>query len=208
MRPSIIASVLVTAILACQTLTPGPPPEPGPAKPSPAPTVPFSQRQAHFENQWVAFDHPEGLEVYAAGDATFLSYLDIDLGGDLVVGLGDPRLAHSGRYWRSIRILRRALPAGMDLTQLMTETYAQWILERASPPIGGEPGADGPVTVNARGAVQKVYRVDPSYEHRDIWIPVNAEVFIISIGYMWTTYQDVTDFNALADGILRTLVIK
>jgi hypothetical protein len=170
--------------------------------------VPFSPRLARFENQWVAFDYPEGLQIYAAGDETFLTYLDIDLGGELVVGLGDPRLAYFGRYWRSIRILRRALPAGMALAQLMADAYAQLVIEPAGPPMGGEPGADGPITVNGRGAVQKVYRAQAIYEVRDIWIHVNADVFVVSIAYEWTTYQDVTDFNALADGILRSLVIK
>ena len=205
----VLLMLLVLSALACDTVTVTLTVPPGPARPTAAPTVHFSLRQLHFENEVVAFNYPEGVRLHQPGDATWLVHPDIDLGGELLVGLGDPRLAHFERYYRSISITRRlGFIQPTDLAQVMTDVYALLVIEPAGPPIGGVPGADGPITVNGRNAIQKVYRIPSMYERRDIWIPVDGELLIVTVAYEWTTYQDVMDFNVVADGILRSLIIK
>jgi len=201
----VLLMVLTFSALACgMVVVP-----PGPATPTAAPTVAFSLRQLHFENEVVAFDYPEGLQVHQPGDATWLLHPDVDLGGELLVGLGDPRLSHFESYYRSIAIARRrASVQHTDPARLMTDVYAQLVILPAGPPIGGVPGADGPITVNGRAAIQKVYRISSVYERRDIWIPVDEKLLVVTVAYEWTTYQDVIDFNVVADGILRSLIIK
>jgi hypothetical protein len=201
--------VMIAAALACGTVPVTLTVPPGPAKPTAAPTLYFSLHQLHFENEVVAFEYPEGLQVHQAGDANWRVHPDVDLGGELLVGLGDPRQSHSERYYRSISIARRLAPVQhTDLARLMTEVYAQLVIEPADAPIGGVPGADGPITVNGHSAIQKVYRIPALYERRDIWIPVDQGLFIVTVAYEWTTYQDVIDFNVVADGILRSLILK
>jgi hypothetical protein len=149
--------VMIAAALACGTVPVTLTVPPGPAKPTAAPTLYFSLHQLHFENEVVAFEYPEGLQVHQAGDANWRVHPDVDLGGELLVGLGDPRQSHSERYYRSISIARRLAPVQhTDLARLMTEVYAQLVIEPADAPIGGVPGADGPITVNGHSAIQKV----------------------------------------------------
>jgi len=60
-------------------------------------------------------------------------------------------------------------------------------------------------------AVQKelcIYSGEPAYELRDVWIRVDNEFYIVSIGTEWTNPEDFDAFESMADDLLESLVIK
>jgi len=98
-------------------------------KPTPEPTptpTPFpSSMSLHFENDVVAFDYPEGMRIFTGGDPAFVCYPDFQLGGELVVGLGDPKFINFDTYFRSIRIFRLPMPPGSNLEAIFLEALRQ-----------------------------------------------------------------------------------
>jgi hypothetical protein len=166
-------------------------------------------RLLHFEDDRLVFDYPAGMKVFKAGDAAFHVYPDIQLGGELLAGLGDPKFSGYGRYYRSISLYRRQLPPGSDLDALMLETYR--LAAEHYPPNNGLLNFSGPLTVTGLPAVQKAYRVysgEPAYELRDIWIQREDELFILAIWTEYTNPEDFAAFQAGAESLLASLVIK
>ena len=206
-RGSIIVCVLIASALACQTsAVPLAPPT---ATLAPTPTL--GSGLSHFENEWVAFDHPAGLTVYEAGFTAVIWYPHIDFGGELVAGLGDERFFGFGNYYRSIRIVRRVLPPASDLARIMGDVYAQAGVKYPWPLVDGALDLNGPITIDGRDAIQKSYRIysgEPAYELRDIWIPISDEVYIVCIITEWTNPEDFAAFEALAHDLLESLDIK
>jgi hypothetical protein len=181
--------------------------------PTPEPTsspTPFPASMiAHFENDVVAFDYLKNMKVHTTNDSAFKCYPDFQLGGELIIGLGDPRFTGFGNYYRSIRIIRQQIPAGSNLEVIFFETYQK--AEAKFPQETGILNADGLVDVNGWTGRQKTYRVysgEPAYELRDIWLQKENELFIIAI---WTEYTNPDDFAAFqggADLLLNSLQIK
>jgi hypothetical protein len=181
--------------------------------PTPEPTLtptPFpASMLRHFENDVVAFDYLKVMNVYDAGDSTFQCYPDFQLGGEMVVGLGDPKFTGFGNYYRSIRIFRQPMPPGSNLETVMLDAYRQ--VEDKFPRDQGEMDATGPVTVAGLSAFQWTYQVhsgEAAYELRDVWILKDVELFIISIWTEYTAPDDFTVFQAGADLLLKSLRIK
>jgi len=204
---AVAVSVLIASALACQTFTkPLTPPTPTVAQ-----TPILNSGLSHFENDWIAFDHPAGLTVYDAGFTAVIWYPHIDFGGELVAGLGDERFFGFGNYYRSIRIVRRVLPPASDLARIMADVYAQSGVKYPWPLVNGALDLNGPITIDGRDAIQKSYRIysgEPAYELRDIWIPIKDEVYIVCIITEWTNPEDLAAFEALADDLLDSLDIK
>ena len=163
----------------------------------------------HFENDVVAFDYLEGLNVYEAGNATFQCYPDFQLGGELVVGLGDPKFIKSNRHLRSIRIFSEKMPPGSNLEFVM---YKAYLLPQVKfPHEKGVVDATGLVTVAGLSAFQWTYRIssgESAYELRDVWVPKDGELFIISIWTEYTNPDDFAVFQAGADLLLKSLHLK
>lgn len=202
--------VLVTPALACQGLTP---PTLVPAttitSPTAASTSNANPKLVHFENEWVAFDYPGEFKLHQAGDAAFHWYPDLDLGGELVAGLGDPTEFAYEQYFRSLRIMRRAMPAGSDLQKIMADTYDPG--RQRLPLQEGMLKATGPVTVSGLPAYQKTYRVysgEPAYDLRDIWVQHDGTLYTIAIATGWHNPDSFAAFQALADRWLQSLKIK
>ena len=206
-RTHILLTLPITLALVCRTLTlPF-----TPATPTVAPTATLDMNLLHFENQWVAFDYPAGLQLHQAGFETIIWYPYVDLGGKLVVGLGDERFFGFGNYYRSVRIMRQSLPPGADLTVIMAEAYEQRGVKHPWPLMEGALDANGPISIDGRDAIQKSYRIysgEPAYDLRDIWIPVNDELYVVTIATEWTNPEDFAAFEVLADKLLRSLVIN
>jgi energy-converting hydrogenase Eha subunit F len=182
-------------------------------KPTVTPTLtptPFpASMLRHFENDVVAFDYLDGLNVYEAGNVTFLCYPDFQLGGELVVGLGDPKFIKSDRHHRSIRIFSEKMPHGSNLETVMYEAYL--LAEVKFPHEKGVVNATGLVTVTGLSAYQWTYQVhsgEAAYELRDVWIPKDGELFIITIWTEYTNPEDFAVFQAGADVLLESLRIK
>jgi hypothetical protein len=198
-RALVIAAVLMILTLACNSLI----------KPTPTLGPPTQPAILHFENDVVSFDYPEGMEVNSAGNPTFKSYPDIELGGELIVGLGDPRFAAFDEYFRSIRIIRQTMPPDSNLEAIMLETYRA--AEPHFPQDRGVLDATGVITVDGLDAFQKTYRVysgEPAYELRDVWIPRGDDLFIVAIWTEYTNPDDFAAFEAGGDLLLRSLGIK
>jgi hypothetical protein len=181
--------------------------------PTSAPTLtptPFPAAMLrHFENNVVAFDYLEGLNVYEAGKATFQCYPDFQLGGELVVGLGDPKFIKSDHHHRSIRIFSEKMPPGSNLEFVMYEAYL--LPQVKFPHKQGVVNATGVVTVTGLSAYQWTYQVhsgEAAYELRDVWIPKDGELFIISIWTEYTNPEDFAVFQAGADLLLNSLHLK
>lgn len=201
-RRSIAFSVFINSAIACRALVPA-------AFPAAAPTSSVDPTLLRFEDQWVVFDYPKGFKVHAAGDPTFRWYPEIDLGGALVVGLGDPTDFSHEKYFRFIRIMRRAMPAGDDLQKIMSETYDR--VSQEHPNSESEPGATARVTVSGQAALETTYRVfysAPAYDVRDIWVLHNGAIYIISISTPFHNPRDSAQFQSLADGIVGSLEFK
>jgi len=203
----VLAAAISASVLACRSLSLSTPtPTPGIL-----PTPTMVSALAHFENEWVAFDYPSGLKVFEAGFADPVWYPTLDFGAELVAGLGDERFFGFEMYFRSIRILRRELPAGADFTPVMEQVYAQPGVDHPQVLVEGALDLNGQVTVDGRAATQKSYRIysgEPAYELRDVWIPAGDGVYIVSIITQWTNPDDLTAFEAMADSLLQSLVIK
>ena len=181
-----------------------PTPEPTPS-PSPYP----DSMLLHFENDVVAFDYLKGMKLYTTGDPAFVCYPDIQLGGELVVGLGDPKFINFDTYFRSIRIFRLPMPPGSNLEATFLEAYRQ--AEKKLPLQNGVLDANGPVTVAGLAALQKTYRVysgEPAYELRDIWVQKDDVLFVVSIWTEYTNPDDFAAFQAIADMFINSLQIK
>ncbi|MCJ7532924.1 MAG: hypothetical protein MUO64_18115 [Anaerolineales bacterium] len=181
-----------------------PTPEPTPS-PSPYP----DSMLLHFENDVVAFHYLKGMKLYTAGDPAFVCYPDIQLGGELVVGMGDPKFINLNTYFRSIRIFRLPMPPGSNLEAIFLEAYRQ--AEKKFSLQKVVLNANGPVTIDGLAAIQKTYRVysgEPAYELRDIWVQNGNELFILSIWTEYTNPDDYAAFQAIADMFIKSLEIK
>jgi hypothetical protein len=212
MNPSYLAStrlitgllLLAAAALACSSSL-------GTVVPTSAPSEPphTPPRVLHFENEGLAFDYPEGMAVYVNNDPAFMCYPHIDLEGVVAVGLGDARFYHFDTYFRSIRIIRRPAPSQTDLEAIAQATYEH--SQDKFPHEAGLLEADGPITINGLTGLQKTYRVysgEPAYELRDIWLHKDDEIIILSIWSEYTNPDDFARFQANADMIVNSLVIK
>ena len=115
---TVLIVLVAPMVLACEALS-------LPAFPTAAPTSSVDPKLLHFEDQWVAFDYPEGLDVYEGLDPAFKWCLQdaVHVGGEQVVGLGDAHDRANSVYLRSIRITHRGLSAGEDVQQSMQELY-------------------------------------------------------------------------------------
>ena len=162
----------------------------------------------HFDNEVVAFDYMEGMDLFEGGDAALQSIPDFQLGGELVVGLGSLTLGYD-RYFRSIRIFRQPMLSDSNLETIMQEAYL-----RADPYDLWGPGVmdtASPVTVAGLPAIQTTYRVyigEPAYELRDVWIPKGDELFIVAIWTQYTNSEAFSAFQADADLLLNSLQLK
>jgi len=119
-RPIKYLTILITLAIVCNSVTLFPKPTP-----SPLPTASTQPKLLHFENDLVAFDYLKGMKLYTAGDPAFVCYPDIQLGGELVVGLGDPKFINFDTHFRSIRIFRLPMPPGSNLEATFLEAYRQ-----------------------------------------------------------------------------------
>jgi hypothetical protein len=179
------------------------------SEPTLTPTLFPAAMLRHFENDVVAFDYLEGLNVYEAGNATFQCYPDFQLGGELVVGLGDPKFIKSDRHHRSFRIFSEKMPPGSNLEFVMYEAYL--LPQIKFPHEKGVVNATGLVTVTGLSAYQWTYQVhsgEAAYELRDVWIPKDDGLFIITIWTEYTNPEDFAVFQAGADVLIESLLIK
>jgi hypothetical protein len=98
---------------------------------------------------------------------------------------------------------------GSNLESIMLDAYRQ--VEDKFPRDQGEMDATGPVTVTGLSAFQWTYQVhagEAAYELRDVWIPQDGKLFIISIWTEYTNPEDFSVFQAGADLLLKSLHIK
>jgi hypothetical protein len=204
LRTGIVLSVVVWDLLACRGLSP-------PSVPTVAPTSSLNPALRHFEDQWVAFDYPEGLDVFESLDPTFKWCLqdEVHVGGEQVVGLGDARARANGVYLRSIQITHQGLSAGQDVQHGMQELYQSFDAQyNTAGPLLALPQA---IVVDGAPAFQKSYRVfwgEPAYDFRDVWIPHGDALYVVSVLARWSNLEALARFNADADVVLRSLVIK
>jgi hypothetical protein len=203
----VIAAAISTLAFACRSLglsteTP---------TPQILPTPTLASALDRFENEWVAFDYPSGLTVFEAGFADPIWYPTVDFGADLVAGLGDERFFGFDNYFRSIRILRRTLPAGTDFMPVMQQVYAQPGVDHPQVLVEGVLDLNGEIILDGRAAVQRSYRIysgEPAYDFRDIWIPADDYLYIVCISTEWTNPEDFAAFEAMADDLLAGLQLK
>ncbi len=177
--------------------------------PTPAPTPFPASMLLHFENEVVAFDYLKGMSLYSNNDPAFVTYPDIDLGGEMVAGLGDEKFYDFNTYHRSIKITQRPIPQGSNLEEIFRDTYAQ--AEAKYPQETGILDADGLVKINGWDGLQKTYRVysgEPAYELRDIWFQKGDELIILSIWTIYTNPDDFAVFQSGADALLESLVFS
>jgi hypothetical protein len=195
---------MVFVTLACSSLT-------VPAFPTAAPTSRVNPAIRHFEDQWVAFDYPGGLDVYEGPDPAFKWCLqdEVHVGGEQVVGLGDGQARANDVYLHSIRITHQGLVAGEDVQQSMQELYQSFDARYdTAGPLLAVPQT---TIVDGARAHQMTYRIfwgEPAYDFRDVWIPHGDALYIVSILVRWSDPEALAHFNASADVVLRSLVIK
>ena len=159
-------AILTILTLACNTLI-GPTPTPAP------PAI------LHFENDFVAFDYPEGMKVFNAADPAFIQYpFDVRLGGQLVAGLADPaEIGNNGDMYRTLGIFRHTIPSGSNLEKVMEEAYKPMVRTT------GYVDATGPVRLAGLPAYQQTYSyfdygTQSPYEMRDIWAEKNNMIWV------------------------------
>jgi hypothetical protein len=206
-RSLVLVAAISTLAFACRSLSLAP----ATATPQILPTPTLVSTLAHYENEWVAFDYPSGLKVFEAGFADPIWYPTVDFGAGLVAGLGDERFFHFEKYFRSIRMLRRELPAGAEFTLIMEQIYAQPGVDHPEVLVEGALDLNGPIMVDGRAAVQKSYRIysgEPAYDFRDIWVPADDHLYIVSISTEWTNPEDLAAFEAMGDDLLAGLQLK
>jgi hypothetical protein len=200
-----LADKIIDSLIIKENLPPlveTPTPEPTPlSTPFPASMI------VHFENDMVAFDYLKNMKVHTG--PVFKCYPDFQLGGELVVGLGDPNFMGFDDYFRSVRIFHQRIPLGSNLEAIMLDAYH--MAEDHFPQENGVLNANGVITVSGLSGLQRTYRVysgEPAYELRDIWIQKDNELFIIAIWTEYTNPDDFAFFQASAELILKSLQIK
>ena len=192
--------LLFILTLACNTLI-------GPTS-TPAPPAIL-----HFENDFVAFDYPEGMRVFNTTDPTFDPYPENIMGGQLIAALADPlEIDKWGHFRRTISIFRHPNPSGSNLEQFMETAYLpvhnikvvhiDWVVDTS-----------GPAKLAELPAFQQTYRYlssseTPPYEMRDIWVEKDGMIFRVSIWNINSYPEVLAAFQSLADKILDSLVIK
>ncbi len=124
----------------------------------------------------------------------------------LVSGMRTPA---NGVYLRSIRITHRGLAAGEDIQQSMRDMYQMFEDKYfiREPLLAPAPF----IIVDGVRAYQKSYRIfwgEPAYDLRDVWVPEHDALYIVSILIKWSNSEALAEFNATAEGVLRSLVIK
>lgn len=177
--------------------------------PTPTPTPYPAALLSHYEDSRVAFDYPTGMTIFQPGDALSTSYPDFNLGGDLLIGVGDPVQLHFEKYHRSIRIHRLALKDATLFELQYLDAYVP--IEKKYSPGPGLLTLPGKISIGGWDALQKTYRIysgEPAYELRDIWLPKGKEVFIISIYTIYTSPEDFSLFQSGADAFINSLILK
>jgi hypothetical protein len=191
---AILLAFTILLAIACNSIT---------LFPKPTPSL------LHFENKFVAFDYMEGMNLYEGGDEAFQCIPDFLLGGELVVGLGGLKFPGSDYYFRSIRIFRQPMPSDSNLETIMQNAYQE--VETFFPSVKDVRDPTGSVTVAGLSAFQRTYPVyigEPAYVLRDVWIPKDDELFIVSIWTQYTNSDGFAAFQAGADLLLNSLRIK
>jgi hypothetical protein len=191
---------VVAGVLPLASPTPG---APGPIAQASSPGL------SHFENKWIALDYPSHLVAHEERDSDFKWHPPVHFGGQLVVGLADPAFQLNERYTRLIRISRLHPRPHQSLQSVMKENYAsidpRWRV--AESPLE----APESLVVSGVAARQQTYRIhwdSVDYDLRDVWIPTDDNLFLISISTRWTEAREVASFQAHADAVLSSLVIK
>jgi hypothetical protein len=195
-----LLATLTVLTLACNTLT----------GLMPTPTPPAI---LHFENDFVAFDYPDGMKIFNTADPAFTPYPENVMGGQLVAALADPQeIDKKGYFRRTVSIFRHSNPSTSNLEQFMEIAYLpvhnikvahiEWIVD-----------ASGPATLGELPAFQQTYRYlssseTPPYEMRDIWVEKDGLIFRVSVWNINTYPEVFAAFQSLADKIVNSLVIK
>jgi hypothetical protein len=197
-RVILILAILIVLALACETSSNLATQTPAP---SATPTPPGDL--LHFENDFLSFDYLPGTGIFSAGDPAFLTYPhDIQLGGELVVGLADPKWIKSDDLYSSIGIFRHSIPPGSTLDDIVKTAYGE-----VPYPIEELEGS-GPFPYDGVVGYQKIYRVASGplwYTLRDIWFEQEGGIlFRVSL---WEEVYAV-GFQPLADIFYKSLVIK
>lgn len=178
-------------------------------EPTASPTPYPAALLAHYEDNLLSFDYPQGLVVFSSGESLTACFPEIPFGGERLAGLGDPRLLTNGVYYRSIQITRRPMPAGSNLEAVLLAVYQQ--AEERFPQEPSSLASTGPVPIAGRTGLQWAYRMtagEPTYELRDVWLELNGQLYIVSI---WSEYTNLGDFQAFQSGaqaLLDSLTIK
>ena len=182
-------------------------------QPTPAPTASPTPYPAnllvHYEDNLLSFDYPQGMMVLPSGETPSDCFPGIPLGGERLVGLGEPRFLVNGIYYRSIQITRLPMPAGSNLEAVVLGVYEQ--AQVKVPQETSSLASTGPVPVAGQTGFQWAYRVtagEPTYELRDVWLELNDQLYIISIWTEYTNPDDFAAFQAGADSLLQSLRIK
>ena len=206
-RNGLLLAVFFALALACRALT-------LPVLPTAAPTSRADPNLLHFEDQWVAFDFPKGFDVYEGADPAF-TYPGFKwtpvlvLPGEQVAAIGDPDFRANNEYLHSILVTHRGLTAGEDVEQSMQDFYQMSVDQYHA--VEGLLALPQTITVDSVRAYQETYRIfwgEPAYDLRDVWVPEDDALYIVSIFARWSNLDDLAEFNAVADGVLRSLVIK
>ncbi len=193
----------IAVALACSTLSPSSTPSPLAPTPAGTPTI------RHFENEWLSFDYPDDMQLAAGAASPFAWYPDVDLEGEQLVALGDPRFHAFETYFRWLRITRRPFLVEQDLAETIRQMYVPLESKYSHPGTLTEPPAA--VTISGLPAYEKRYGIfsgEPLYRMRDIWVYKDGALYIISIGAEHTNAEDNAAFEARIDAILESLVIK
>jgi hypothetical protein len=186
---------------------------PLPVEPTPEKTASATPYPATLLNPYdhdvLSFRYPKGMIVLKPGYTPLVCFPDITLGGERLMGLGEPRFLVNDIFYRSIQITRRGMPAGSNLEAVMLDVY-----EQAKAKFPQEPStlmSTGVVSVTGQTGFQWAYRVtagEPAYELRDVWLERDGQIYIISIWTEYTNPDDFLEFQSGAQALLDSLVIK
>lgn len=201
-RIAAILSFFIASAYSCRGLT-------VPDFSTPAPTSGADPSLLHYEDQWLALDYPRGWNIHLPDDASFKWHPPVALEGDLVVGIGDSQYRFNKTYIRFFRILRRLQCACDNVQTVMDESYQSLNLRYPlAESVYKSPEA---IVVSGISSPQKSYRIfwgEPAYDLRDIWVRSGENLYIISISTRWSNPEDLAAFEAVADAIVRSIVIK
>ncbi len=156
------------------------------------------QSAGHFENDQIAFDYPANWDTADAFFPNWQPYHDSQYDADVVAIVAKQNTnTPFEKFSVSCAVMRRPLPEGLTLEQVMAETYAGMSIAEV---ITEEVVTVGGIRGHERVYMQ--YQGEPLWQVRETWLEQGGQITIVRCKSFPDQFEEArADFEAIMDSL-------